>query len=451
MYQLGKASRGARAFATASHAPLRILISGAGIAGPVCAWWLNKSLPTRPSITVLERSPELRITGQQLDLDGAALTIVRSMGLMEGIRQRGTAEAGTHIVDETNRYIASFPVTYPDGRVSPSMTNETEIARGELVKVFYDATRQLPGVDYTFGDHVTGMNEVDRGNPAMEVTLRSGQVDTYDLVIGADGLGSKIRRLMFPSNTPYDHLKRLGQYVAYFSIPHDAQRDNTWSRILHTSGGRWIWLRPDGRGLTRVFLVKVPTRGKEGDAVRAELDDAIAGGVEDQKRVLVDMFKDVGWEMDRILEGMKSTGDFYCQSVSQVKLPSWSNASGTATLLGDAGYCPSPISGMGTTAAVIGGRILAGEIARNPYNLPAALAAYDRALRPYIDETQSLVFGDYTPYMVSPQTATGVAVLRGIASAVSYVRSSAIGTRLMASGGNESKNQTDKIDLSVYR
>jgi 2-polyprenyl-6-methoxyphenol hydroxylase-like FAD-dependent oxidoreductase len=338
-----------------------ILISGAGIAGPTLAFWLVRY---GMKVTVIERAPQLRTAGQTIDIRGAGLEVVKKMGLEDIIRAKTTQEQGINFVDRENRIQAAFPVETMGGQ---SFVSEIEIVRGELATLLYDQT--CNDVEYIFGDKITAI--VDRGD-RVQVSFAKEADRDFDLIVIADGQSSKTRELFFDTST--SPIYRLGQYTSYFSIPYE-ESDGTWSRWYNAPGGRVVMLRPDGKGTTttRAFLT-----------------------------------------ISSSPNGLEST-DFYLQEVAQVKMDTWSK--GRVVLLGDAAYCPSPISGMGTSVAIVGAYILAGEIARHEDHKDA-FASYETLLRPYITKAQSLPPG--APRFATPQTEWGIYILNTVLSVVSF-------------------------------
>jgi 2-polyprenyl-6-methoxyphenol hydroxylase-like FAD-dependent oxidoreductase len=371
-----------------------VLISGAGIAGPVCAYFLSQA---GIRTTIIERAPELRKAGQQIDIRGAGIQIIKKMGVEEAIRAKTTKEAGLAFVDSNGKTCGEFPVDQEGGR---SFTSEIEILRGELAQIFYDATKEE--TEYIFGDHVTAI--LDDGNKA-SVTLASGTKREFDMVIGADGMGSKIRRVAFSEIE--DPVKSLDQWAAFFTIPYK-ESDGTFAKWYNAPGGRSILLRPDNAGYTRAYLSIMSSAPAE-----TEGRDITA-----QKKQMRELFSDAGWESLRVLDGMEDADDFYMQQIAQVKMPKWSK--GRVAVIGDAGYCPSPISGMGTTLAIIGAYILAGEIGASNGNHEAAFAGYEKKMQPYVSKAQSLPPG--APGIINPQTKWGISILHTVTGFVSWSR-----------------------------
>ena len=375
---------------------LRVLISGASVAGPALAYWLVRA---GCKVTVVERAPSLRTAGQGLDVRDTARDIIKRMGIFARIRDKSSPEEGLEVVDGNNRCFSRFGAD-KSGK-GDSITSDVEILRGELAGILYDVTKD--DVSYIFGDMVESLEETDK---EVGVNFANGTPTMpFDLVVAADGLGSKIRRLAFGNGD--SHIRSLDSYASYFSIP-PSDTDTMWSRVHWVKGGRCMLVRPDNVGRTRAFLCL--TAYEKSDERLARFEKASKEGVPAQKLLLQELFQDAGWEISRILDGMHKSDDFYMQHIAQVRLNRWS--SGRVAVIGDAGYAPSPFTGMGTSLAFIGAYVLAGEISRQPNNVPAALESYERVLRPYVESIQKLPPG--IPWMVNPQSTLGVRVFETV-------------------------------------
>ena len=378
----------------------RVLISGASVAGPALAYWLVRA---GCQVTVVERSLTLRTSGQGLDVRETARDVIKRMGIFDRLRDRSSHEEGFEIVDGNNHSIARFGVDSSGN--GDSMTCDIEILRGELADILIDVTKD--DVSYIFGDMVESLEETDK---EIRVSFANGTPTTaFDLVVAADGIGSKIRGMAF-GNAP-SHVRSLNAYITYFSVP-PSDTDSMWSRAHSVKGGRSIFLRPDNIGRTRAFLGITAYENSDERLVR--LEKAWKEGIPAQKAVTQELFQDADWEISRILKGMHESEDLYMQKVAQVRLDRWS--SGRVTVIGDAGYAASPFSGMGTSIAFIGAYVLAGEISRQRDNIPAALESYERVLRPYVESIQKLPPG--IPWILNPQSALGVRVLETFAWAL---------------------------------
>lgn len=189
---------------------LNVLVSGAGIAGPVCAYWLHRLSSGLIKTTIIERHNELRKAGQQIDIRGAGIQVIRRMGVEEDIRSKTTREEGLAFVDSDGRRMAEFPVRTGE----MSFTSEFEILRENLVKTFYNVTKD--NTQYIFGNQI---DDIKQDEEKATVTLANGEKKDYDMIIGADGMWSRTRRLAFPHVK--NPLKSLGLYTSYFTIPYE--------------------------------------------------------------------------------------------------------------------------------------------------------------------------------------------------------------------------------------
>ena len=388
----------------------RVLISGASVAGPALAYWLIRA---GCKVTVVERAPSLRKAGQGLDVRDTARDVIKRMGIFDRILERSSHEEGLQMMDSKNRCFARFGVD-TSGK-GDSITCDIEILRGELAEILFDATKD--DVSYVFGDMVESLQETDK-----EVTVNFANgtpTAVFDLVVAADGIGSKIRSMALGKDS--SQVRSLNSYVTYFSIP-KTDSDTMWSRVHWFKGGRNMVMRPDNMGRTRAFLML--TAYDKSDKRLIPLEKASKGDIPAQKAVVQELFQDADWEISRILKGMHESDDLYMQHVAQVRLQRW--ARGRVTVVGDAGYAVSPFAGMGTSLAFIGAYVLAGEISRQPNNIPAALESYERVLRPYAESIQKLPPG--IPWIVNPQSWLGVRVLENVLWGVGLLSATGITT-----------------------
>ncbi|KAK9762723.1 hypothetical protein K7432_011275 [Basidiobolus ranarum] len=391
-----------------------ILISGGGIAGAVAAYYLSRN--QNNEVTIIERSKEIRTTGQNIDIRGAGIRVIQAMGIEDAIKNNNTAEKGLRFVDEKNNIKAEFPVL-ERGEKGFSFTNEIEIMRGDLVKVLYDVTKEK--AKYRFGTQITNMVEVDDG---VDIWLNEDESPTkFDFVIAADGQNSKTRGLMLETvkdGSNNVEVKSLQQFVAFYTIPR-ADSDESFARWYNATGGRLIFLRPVN---DEVSSVNIGVTGRD-----SEIQDLIQMNFDEQKVRLQGLFKDAGWESQRVLEGMKDARDYYAQHVAQIHMKKWSSPGGRVALIGDAAYCPTPVTGMGTTLAILGGYILAGELgkeiagsSRKPSQdcLRNACQRYEEIFRPYVEKAQKIPLG--VPKVANPQTSFGISLVHAFVGFVSW-------------------------------
>jgi 2-polyprenyl-6-methoxyphenol hydroxylase-like FAD-dependent oxidoreductase len=365
---------------------LKVLISGAGIAGTCLAYWLTK---TRLDIfiTIVERSPTPRITGQSIDMHGPAIEIIKKMQLEEAVRAKHTTEEATVLVNSSGKTFARF-----DG--GDTFTAEYEILRADLAGLFLEATEGLDNVQYIYGDSVRSLEQTEKD---VNVTFTGGRKDTFDLFVSADGSTSKTRPMILDEPVLKDSYQFLGQYIAFFSIPSRPTDPKLW-QWFNAPKGLCLMTRPHRNPSTigAYMCITMPKRGVRDPAVEEAMDK----GVKDAKRVLHDYFENAGWEAKRILEGMDHADDFYMARAAQVKLPQWTN--GRALVLGDAAWATF---GIGTSLAIDGAYILAGELSKiqNSNDIPEALKRYEQVFRPIYAKMEDLPPG--FPQIVAPQTA----------------------------------------------
>lgn len=349
--------------------PLRVLVAGGGIAGQALAFWLTRG---SHRVTVVERFPALRATGAQVDLRGQGIEAVERMGLLDAVRGKLVDEAGVAFVDARGRTKATI-MANTSGQGRQTLTSEYEIMRGDLVRILHDASKD--DIEYVFGVSVDGFEQDEQ---KVVAHFSDGSSGEFDLLVGADGQGSRIRRAILPAGC--DPYWRVGIHMAYWFIPRIASDSNIRDTYM-VPGGRQIMRRSHNPTETQVYFV-----------MREESEDASAihrESVERQQKFWASRFRDAGWQTERFIDGMQTSPFFYSQEIVQVRTDTWSK--GRVVLAGDAAHCASPYSGMGISGGLVGAYVLAGEINRHPDDLPTALANYDSVLRPFVDEIQGEV------------------------------------------------------------
>ncbi|MEV8524049.1 FAD-dependent monooxygenase [Streptomyces sp. NPDC052000] len=341
-----------------------VLISGASVAGLTLAHWLQRA-GFRP--TVVERAPGLRRGGQAIDIRGTALQVVERMGLLDKIQAATTNMRGMSFVDGRGEELSrSTEATLTGGLID---NDDVEIMRDDLTTMLFDASRY--GTEYLFGDVITSLTHND---DAVEVRFRHERPRSFDLVIGADGLHSGVRRLAFGPESEFLHF--LGSYLAIFSLENYLGLDH------------WQMYHQAGDAVVGVYSARQNTEARAMLLFRSPELDFDHRDLDQQKNLLAERFADVGWETPQLLASMREAPDFYFDSMSQVRLDRWSN--GRIGLVGDAGYCPSPRSGQGTSLALVGAYVLVGELASSRRDHRAAFDRYQQVMRAYVDENQQL-------------------------------------------------------------
>ena len=381
---------------------MRALISGAGIAGSTLAWFLAKA---GSRITIVEKSHSLLPHGQNVDIQGSARTVIKKMKLMDQIRRFNTKEMGTQFIDPKGRPFAPFPVK--EGS-SASFTSEFEILRGDLAAVLYEATKDHPNVNYLFGTIIKEV--VSNDGDTVKVELSNGEVQEFNLLVAADGQWSKVRKQCFPPE--YVNVVDLGMHVVYWTVPR-LPSDNDWWNIYQALESRVITLRPDPHDTIRAMFTRMPCN----DAQKKTWLEASKNDRQTQEELLRREFADAGWQAQRLLDAMDQAPDFYFQAIQQIKMSKWSNS--RVVCLGDAAYAPTPLTGMGTSLAITGAYVLAGELSKLDHDEhpSKALEAYESIFRPFVEETQKIPF--FVPAIAHPETAWKRLLFQAFARALS--------------------------------
>ncbi|TEY86573.1 hypothetical protein BOTCAL_0006g00530 [Botryotinia calthae] len=368
---------------------LKVLISGAGIAGPCLAYWLART-GLNTSVKIIERSPIPRATGQAIDIHGAAVEIAKKMKLEEAIRARTTTEVGTMLVNSSGKPFAKF-------LAGDTFTSDYEILRADLSELFLEASKKFDNINYKYGDFVQSLNQTETG---VDVIFNGGSKETFDLVVGADGSTSKIRSMILDKEALKDSYNFIGQYVTFFSIPSEPNDSKFWE-IFNAPKGLCMMKRPHRNPSTKgVYLcITMPKHGICDPVV----EKAMEGGIEAMKRMLHSYFENGGWKAKQILEGLDKSDDFYMAKSAQVKVPKWTN--GRAVVIGDAAMATF---GVGTTLAIGSAYILAGELSKikSSADIPGALQRYEKTFRPIYRKMEDLPPG--FPQLAMPQTRWGM-------------------------------------------
>ncbi|GAA2124456.1 FAD-dependent monooxygenase [Glycomyces algeriensis] len=353
-----------------------VLISGSSIAGTALAYWLREQGLTP---VVVERAPRLRRGGQAVDVRGAALQVLRRMGLEDRANALKNHTNGMSMLDpEGNEVFRSEEFALSSGSLD---SDDIEILREDLVDLVHERTQ---GIEYLFDDSITALHQEADG---VTVEFERAAPRRFDLVVGADGLHSNTRKLAFGPES--DYLNHLGTYLGVFSQENYLGLDKwqTWFNDGIT-GGAVMTVRDNAE--LRIYL------GFGSDPIEYDYRD-----VQAQKQLVADHVTGFGWEVPGFLERMWKADDFYFDAMAQIRMDTWS--AGRVTLIGDAAHCAAPISGQGTSLALVGAYVLALELGRTGDH-ELAFARYERRMRPFVEVNQALALLD--PQETPPEVRT---------------------------------------------
>jgi 2-polyprenyl-6-methoxyphenol hydroxylase-like FAD-dependent oxidoreductase len=335
-------------------------ISGAGIAGPATAFWLNAA---GWKTTIVERASGSREGGYVIDFWGLGYDLAERMGLSDEIERVGYHVRELRVIGDHGERLAGFGTS-----VFTELTGGryVTLARRDLSRLLLASI--VPATNVIFDDEIATLNH---DADSVGIQLRSGSSHRFDLVVGADGLHSKVRHLAFGPDEEFE--RPLDYMIAAFEAQDYHPRDPD-IYMMYGKPGRMIgrFTLHDDQSL---FLFVFAFEG----TVPATLDE--------QKALLVSLYQTDGWESAKILNRLEKTQDLYLDRVSQIVATSWSI--GRVVLVGDAAFCPSLLAGQGSALAIVAAYVLAGELTRTPGRIDDALVAYERLLRPYIATKQA--------------------------------------------------------------
>ena len=340
---------------------MKVLISGAGPAGLTAAYWLKRY---GFSPTIVERAPSLLVGGYKIDVRGAALQVIKQMGIHDAVVAARTDMQGAQLVDKEGNVLERMSGDDFGHRVG----GDLEIVRGTLCQILKD---HLGEVELLFGDTIQGITQ---SSNSTQVQFTKNGVREFDCVIGADGLHSNVRRIAFGEESRF--LRHLGLYLCVYSVPNYLKLDRM--EIQYSELGRIaaIWSSRGDANAKACF-------GFVASSLHIGLHDRLQ-----QQQVLKTVYEGIGWEVPRLLEMMPTASDWYFDMAAQIDMPRWSQ--GRVVLVGDAAYCASPMSGQGTSLALIGAYVLAGELAAASGAHLRAFAEYENVMRPFVEANQAL-------------------------------------------------------------
>ncbi|WP_236791328.1 FAD-dependent monooxygenase [Amycolatopsis sp. GM8] len=345
-----------------------VLISGAGVAGPTLAYWLARN-GFRP--TVVERSAGRRSSGNPVDVRGPAVPVTEAMGVVPRLREVATRTTRMVVLDGAGRPVTTLKTPATTG-------NEVEVPRADLATVLYEAARD--DAEFLFDDTITALEQDEHG---VDVTFDNARPRRFDVVIGADGLHSVVRRLAFGPEREF--VRPIGIHVATFPLgePTDHPRD----LLVSNTPGRLVSIHPSREEALVAFIF------------RSSIVDFDNRDIVQHKRIVTDAYAGLGWRVPDLLERLEDTKDLYFDSVSVVDLPSWSR--GRVALVGDAASCVS-LLGDGSSLAIAGAHTLAEALADG-----SGFARYEAVHRTRVMPKQRAI--NRAAAMLVPKTRLGLA------------------------------------------
>jgi 2-polyprenyl-6-methoxyphenol hydroxylase-like FAD-dependent oxidoreductase len=346
----------------------RVLISGASIAGPTLAYWLLKA---GHDVTLVELAPAPRPGGQAIDVRGPALDVIAAMGLSERVATLRTRMKGMTVLDRAgNEVERSFERTATGGRFD---SGDIEIFRDDLAALLREACGSGPRTFY--GDTVIALETRSEG---VAVTFHQSQPEVFDLVFGADGLHSKIRQIAFGEETSF--MCPLGVAFAIWAAPNLLNLEDWQLSFRDDTAGYAIYPTRDNRELrVNIGFALTP-------------DDERGLDLAARKALIGERAATIGGPVPRLLKTLDAADDLYFGALAQVRMPSWCKE--RVALVGDAGYCPSPFTGQGTSLALVGAFVLGRELARSGGDHAAAFSRYETRMRPFVLVNQDLLSRD---------------------------------------------------------
>ena len=341
------------------------LISGASIAGPTLGYWLAKA---GFEVTIVERSPAPRPGGQAIDIRGPALDVIDKMHLLPAVQELRTRHKGMSVVDvEGHELSRTTERTASAGRLD---SGDVEIFRDDLSRLLVGASTSA--VDYRYGDSLRSLEARDK---TVSVTFETGDPGLFDIVLGADGLRSSTRRLVFAEEA--ECLRPLGVGFAIFTTPNILGLTDWQISFRDETSGYVIYPSLDNTTLrANLGFMLMPEEFPHGD-------------LEAQHGLIRDRCAHLKGSVPDLLSYLDAASDLWFGPLAQIRMAEW--AKGPVALVGDAAYCPSPFTGQGTSLALVGAYVLAKELERSPDSPEVAFARYDAKMRPFVDLNQAML------------------------------------------------------------
>lgn len=359
-----------------------VLISGGGIAGPALAYWLHKFGFTP---IIVEQAEEVRTGGNRIDMFGVGVEALDRMGLLDAAWAAGGP--GPEMVVYTGKKDYPVPIAIGDVDTTSPHRAGFAIKRGAMCELLYENV--CDDVEYIFGDSITAITPTDEG---VDVTFENSASRHVDLVIGADGMYSNVRSLIMGESANYSHY--LGTNLVIFTLDNFLEMRDTMAWHFWPGLGCAISTFPGNSEAEGVFLIRTEKPLEVRDLTRTQRIDLV------DSLIPVD-----GWHVPHLRRAMRDSEEFHISPSTQIRMDSWTN--GRVALVGDAGYCPDPMTGQGTSLALAGAYILAGELKAAHGDHRTAFRAYETNMRPFVTASQQV--GKFTTAFAAPAAGrTGV-------------------------------------------
>lgn len=358
-------------------ARLEVLISGAGIAGCTLAYWLARN---RHAVTVMERSGSLRSSGSPVDVRGPAADVAERMNIAARLREASIRLKGMTLLDSEGRRVARVDIATLRSSIAPK---DMEVARGDLARILHEAS--AGDADYVFGESITALAQDETG---VDVTFEHSRPRRFDLVIGADGLHSIVRRLAFGADSEF--VRHAGLYAATVSLP--GSSDAAGEMFMLNAPGKLAALHPC-QGVPLAYFI----------FWRPEIPGFDDTDLDQHKRILESTFAGIGWRVPEFLDAVRTAPDMYFDSVARVDVANWGR--GRIALLGDASSCVS-LFGDGSTLAIAGAHELAKALTESPADPQGAFSRYQAVHGKLVASKQKNLIS--TASRIVPRTSAGL-------------------------------------------
>ncbi len=358
--------------------PRRVLISGASVAGLTTAYWLDRF---GFDVTLVERASTVRSGGYPIDVRGTAIGVLEKMSLAPQVRSEHIDSRSMTFVNGHGQVIGTIP---PYVVMGNEIERDVELPRGALTGLIYGFVKESR-VTCRFRNSIEAL---DDDGASVSVLFEDGVREKYDVVIGADGLHSRTRQLAFGPEDKFSHY--LGYCFNLFTMPNDLRLAH--EAITYAEPGRAAGMIAV-RESHDVFAFLIFATENPGPALSRDLIE--------QRRLTEAVYAESGWQVPKLLNAMSNADDLYFDSVSQIRMSNW--AKGRVGLVGDAAYAPSFLSGQGTSLALVGAYVLAGELASH-FDPVEGFMAYEKTIRPYVEANQALATGQGSHSFFLPRT-----------------------------------------------